>query len=105
MQDVTRFKRFDYLCSYVGLVPDTADSGDTKRTKGITHRHNYYLRTALVESSWSVVRKDPALLMKYKEYCKRMEKNKAIIRVAKHLLSRISFVLKNKKEYVTGVVA
>ena len=105
LQDVTRFKRFDYLCSYVGLVPDTADSGDTKRTKGITHRHNYYLRTALVESSWSVVRKDPALLMKYKEYCKRMEKNKAIIRVAKHLLSRISFVLKNKKEYVTGVVA
>lgn len=105
LQDVTRFKRFDYLCSYVGLVPDTSDSGDTKRTKGITHRHNYYLRTALVESSWSVVRKDPALLMKYKEYCKRMEKNKAIIRIAKHLLSRISFVLKNKREYVTGVVA
>ena len=100
LQDVTRFKRFDYLCSYVGLVPDTSDSGDTKRTKGITHRHNYYLRTALVESSWSVVRKDPALLMKYKEYCKRMEKNKAIIRIAKHLLSRISFVLKNKKEYI-----
>jgi transposase len=105
LQDVTRFKRFDYLCSYVGLVPDTADSGDTKRTKGITYRHNYYLRTALVESSWSVVRKDPALLMKYKEYCKRMEKNKAIIRVAKHLLSRINFVLKTKQEYVTGVVA
>jgi len=105
LQDVTRFKRFDYLCSYVGLVPDTSDSGDTKRTKGITHRHNYYLRTALVESSWSVVRKDPALLMKYKAYCTRMEKNKAIIRVAKHLLSRINFVLKNKKEYVTGVVA
>jgi len=104
LQDVRRFKRFDHLCSYVGLVPDTADSGETKRTKGITHRHNRYLRTALVESSWSVVRKDPALLMKYKQYCKRMEKNKAIIRIAKHLLSRISFVLKNKKEYVTGVV-
>lgn len=105
LQDVTRFKRFDYLCSYVGLVPDTSDSGDTRRTKGITHRHNYYLRTALVESSWSVVRKDPALLMKYKDYCRRMEKNKAIIRIAKHLLSRINFVLKNKKEYVIGVVA
>jgi transposase len=48
MQDVNRFKRFDYLCSYVGLVPDTSDSGETKRTKGITHRHNQYLRTALV---------------------------------------------------------
>jgi transposase len=105
LQDVTRFKRFDYLCSYVGLVPDTSDSGDTKRTKGITNRHNYYLRTALVESSWSVVRRDPALLMKYKEYCKRMEKNKAIVRIAKHLLSRINFVLRYKKEYAIGVLA
>jgi transposase len=105
LQDISRFKRFDHLCSYVGLVPNTSDSGDTKRTKGITNRSNYYLRTALVESSWSVVRKDPALLMKYKAYCRKMEKNKAIIRVAKHLLSRINFVLKNKKEYVTGVVA
>lgn len=105
LQDITRFKRFDYLCSYVGLVPDTSDSGDTKRTKGITHRHNYYLRTALVESSWAVIRKDPALLMMYKKYCNRMDKNKAIIRIAKHLLSRINYVLKTKKEYVTGVVA
>lgn len=51
LQDVTRFKHFDHLCSYVGLVPDTSDSGETKRTKGITDRSNYYLRTALVESS------------------------------------------------------
>ncbi len=105
LQDVSRFKHFDNLCSYVGLVPNTSDSGETKKSKGITNRSNHYLRTALVESSWSVVRKDPALLMKYKAYCRKMEKNKAIIRVAKHLLSRINYVLKNKKEYVTGVVA
>jgi transposase len=105
LQDITRFKRFDNLCSYVGLVPDTSDSGDTKVSKGITVRSNYDLRVALVESSWVVIRKDPAMLMKYKEYCKRMDKNKAIIRVAKHLLSRINYVLKNRKEYVSGVVA
>lgn len=74
LQDVSRFKSFDHLCSYVGLVPDTSDSGETKRTRGITNRSNNYLRPALVESSWSVVRKDPALLMKYKKYCRRMEK-------------------------------
>jgi len=105
LQDIKRFKRFDNLCSYVGLVPNTHDSGETKKSKGITNRCNYYLRTALVESSWSVVRKDPALLMKYKGYCRTMDKNKAIIRIAKHLLSRINYVLKNEKEYVTGVVA
>lgn len=105
LQDVTRFKRFDNLCSYVGLIPDTSDSGDTKISRGITVRSNYNLREALVESSWVVIRKDPAMLMKYKEYCKRMDKNKAIIRISKHLLSRINYVLKNKKEYVPGVVA
>jgi transposase len=104
LQDVSRFKDFDHLCSYVGLVPNTSDSGETKIAKGITNRSNYYLRTALVESSWSVIRKDPALLMKYKTYCRKMEKNKAIIRVAKHLLSRVNYVLKNKKEYVIAVV-
>jgi len=105
LQEINRFKDFDHLCSYTGLVPDTSDSGETKRTKGITNRSNYNLRTALVESSWSVIRKDPSMLMMYKRYCRRMEKNKAIIRIAKHLLSRIKYVLKNKKEYVTGVVA
>jgi transposase len=105
LQDVSRFKSFDHLCSYAGLVPDTGDSGETKRTKGITNRSNNYLRPALVESSWNVVRKDPALLMKYKKYCRRMEKNKAIVRVAKHLLSRVNYVLKNKTEYESGVVA
>ena len=105
LQDINRFKRFDNLCSYVGLVPDTSDSGDTKISKGITVRRNNFLRVSLVESSWTVIRKDPAMLMKYKEYCKRMDKNKAIIRVAKHLLSRISYVLKTKQEYVPGIVA
>lgn len=105
LQEVSRFKHLDHLYSYAGLVPDTSDSGDNKITKGITNRSNHYLRTALVESSWSVIRKDPALLMKYKGYCRKMEKNKAIIRIAKHLLSRINYVLKNKKEYVTAVVA
>jgi transposase len=104
LQEVSRFKHLDHLCSYAGLVPDTADSGESKINKGITNRNNHYLRTALVESSWSVIRKDPALLMKYKGYCRKMEKNKAIIRIAKHLLSRINYVLKTKKEYVTCVV-
>ena len=99
LQDITRFKHLDQLYSYAGLVPDTNDSGEKQRTRGITIRTNQYLRSALVESSWAVIRKDPALLMKYKDYSKRMNGNKAIVRIAKHLLARINFVLKNKKQY------
>ncbi len=105
LQDIFRFKTFDKLCSYVGLVPDTADSGDIRRNKGLTHRRNTYLREALIESSWVLVKKDPAMLMKYKDYCKRMHKNKAIIKIARHLLARINFVLRNNTTYVSGLVA
>lgn len=104
LQDVSRFKGADQLKSYVGLVPDTSDSGERKTSKGITKRRNNHLRTALVEASWTVIRKDPAMLMLYKDYCKRMDKNKAIVRIAKHLLARIYFVLKNKQPYVIGIV-
>lgn len=102
LQDIKRFRLLEQLNSYAGLVPDSADSGETKRDKGITRRSNTYLRSALVESSWIIIRKDPALLMKYKEYCKKMDRNKAIIRVARHLLARIRFVLMNRQPYNTG---
>lgn len=104
LQDIRRFPHFDKLCSYAGFIPDSGDSGEKKRPQGITHRHNAYLRQALVEAAWMVIRKDPAMLMKYKGYCQKMDRNKAIIRMAKHLLARIRYVLLNQKEYVAGVV-
>ena len=104
LQDISRFKTFDNLASYVGLVPDTGDSGNTKKNKGLTHRRNIYLRDALIESSWMLIKKDPAMLMKYKDYCKRMHKNKAIVKIARHLLARINHVLKNKTPYVSGLL-
>jgi transposase len=105
LQDIFRFKTFDHLCSYVGLIPDTDDSGETKRNKGLTHRRNTFLREALIESSWVLVKKDPAMLMKYKDYCKRMHKNKAIIKITRHLLARINYVLRKQTAYVSGLLA
>lgn len=104
LQDIHRFREIDQLYSYTGLIPDTSDSGDRKVSNGITKRRNHFLRTAIVESSWVVIRKDPAMLLLYKKYCRRMEKNKAIIRIAKHLLARVAYVLRNKKDYVTEVL-
>jgi transposase len=72
------------------LVPNTHDSGESKKTKGNTERSNHYLRTALVESSWSVVRKDPALLMKYKACCRQVEKKQS------HHKDSKTFIMKNK---------
>lgn len=102
--EVKRFKNLDKLCNYVGLTPNIYSSDETVYIKGITHRCNHILREALIESAWCAVRKDPALLMAYKEYIKRMNYNKAIIKIAKKLLNRIRYVLLHQTSYVTGVV-
>jgi transposase len=43
-------------------------------------------------------------LLYYKEQLKRMKAQKAIIKVTRKLLSRIRYVLMNKKEYELGIV-
>jgi|SRR5215210_609652 len=105
IQDISRFKTLDHLCSYAGIVPDSDSSGDKEIITGITHRSNNYLREAIIESSWVIVRKDPAMLMLYKRYCARMNENKAIIKIARHLLNRIRFVWENQTTYEIGIAA
>jgi transposase len=102
IQEMSRFKTLDKLCGYAGIVPDLHNSGEQQSVRGITRRSNHYLRTAIVESSWVIIRKDPAMLMYYKQYCKRMHPNKAIIKIARHLLSRIQYVWLKEQPYQTG---
>jgi transposase len=102
--DITRFETFDELCSFFGLIPNCHSSGETERVGHITHRGNQYLKSILIECAWVAVRKDPALLQSYKELLPRMDGNKAIIRIARKLLSRIRHVLIKKELYQTGIV-
>lgn len=104
IEDISRFKNCDNLCSFVGIVPSTRSSGEHDAVGRITPRGHNFLQNAIIESAWVAVRIDPALTKNYGEYRKRMEANKAIIKIARKLLNRIMYVLKNKKTYVCGVV-
>ena len=104
IQDIRRFRTLDSLCDYAGFVPDISSSDDKTVVKGITSRCNEFLRQAIIEASWNLIRKDPAMLMKYNEYKMRMKSSKAIIRIGKHLLSRIRYVWNSQKEYERGIV-
>jgi transposase len=101
LETILRFSNLDKLGSYIGLVPSTNSSGEQERTGDITSRGHSILRTAIIESSWTAIRNDPVLLRSYLDYCKRMDTNKAIVRIAKKLLNRIKFVLKNKQPYAS----
>lgn len=102
---ISRFKNIDHLSSYCGLTPNCYSSGETERVTGMSRRGNSTLKAILIECSWMAIRKDPALLLYYKQLLPRMNGNKAIVKVARKLLSRIAFVLRERKEYVTGLIA
>lgn len=103
LESINRFSNIDRLCSYIGLVPSTNSSGEEDKTGEITPRGHSILRAAIIESAWTAIRHDRVLLKSYNEYCKRMDSNKAIVRIAKKLLSRVKFVLKNKQPYVCSL--
>lgn len=105
IMDVSRFPSIDHFCSYVGLVPSVHSSGEREHERGLTTRRNCFLRHLIIESAWVAIRKDPALLLCYNEYCQRMKKQEAIIRIAKKLLNRMRHVWKNDESYVFSVVA
>lgn len=102
--DIKRFRKLEHLNSYCGLTPNTHSSGGTERVTGISRMGNGIVKTILIECAWMAIRKDPALLLYYKQCIVRMAANKAIIKVCRKLLNRIRYVLLNKKEYVTGVM-
>jgi transposase len=104
LETINRFKKFDNLCSFIGLVPSTHSSGEKEQVGDITRRGHMILRSAIVESAWVAVRHDPALMRSYHEYCNRMDPNKAIIRIARKLLNRIRYVLKNQQPYEYSMV-
>jgi transposase len=99
IEDIHRFRNNDHFCSYVGLTPGTHSSGEKEIDTGITFRAHAALRETMIEAAWITVRKDPALLLAFQKYCKRMEKNKAIVRIAKKLTCRVQFVLREGKRY------
>jgi transposase len=101
---INRFKNLDELASYIGLSPGEHSSADKIYNGKMTKRGKGHIRYLLIEASWVAVRKDPALMIAYSDYKKKMIAQKAIIKIARKLLNRIRFVLRNKQRYVISVV-
>jgi transposase len=102
--DINRFEQLDDLCNYVGLVPKMYGSGEKMQVGEMIKRGRKELKIMLIEASWDAIKKDPALMLKFNELSKKMHKNKAIVRIARKMLSRMRFVLQNQQRYELGVV-
>ncbi|SEO21013.1 Transposase [bacterium A37T11] len=102
--DIKRFKTLDELCYYVGLVPSMHGSGERMQVGKLINRGRKELKVTLIEVAWDAIGQDPALMAAFNELAKRMNRNKAIIRIARKILNRIRYVLINRTKYELGVM-
>ena len=102
--DIRRFSSFRNLNSYVGFYPMEHSTSDKEHKGGIMIRHNKHLRKLLVEDAWVAMRHDPALTLAFNQWSVRMTGKRAIVKVARKLLSRIRYVLINETVYTKGIV-
>lgn len=91
--DIKRFRSYESFHSFIGLVPSTANSANTEKIRGVTKRANRRLRNIFIEASWVAIKYDTDLHHYYHELKQRMKGNKAIIRVAKKLATKVRYNL------------
>lgn len=102
--DIDRFESFKKFNGYIGLKPTSHSSGDRDLRGRLTYRSHSSLRSTLIECAWVSIRKDPALSLCYEQLTQRMTGKRAIVKIARKLLSRIYHVLKHREPYVLSVV-
>ena len=101
--DVRRFRHAEQIAAYVGLTPSQYSSAEHIRMGRITGIGKNALRALLVEASWVLVSKDPAMAKIYDRIKIRAGGKRAIVAVARHLLIRIRRVLWDRTPYVIGL--
>jgi len=97
--NVERFKRAEQIAAYVGLTPSQYSSGDKVRMGHITKIGKPHLRSALIEASWQLIRKDDRIGKTYDRISRRSGGKRAIVGVARRLLLCLRRMLLDSKTY------
>lgn len=104
LRDMRRFKRAECLSAYVGLTPSQHSSGERVRLGRITRQGLPNVRSLLVEASWTLIKKDPALAEKYASIKHRSGSKRAIVAIARRLILRMRRLLLDGVPYQLGVI-
>ena len=92
--DMTPFANSKRLCCWAGLTPGNNESAGKKKSVRIT-RAGIYLKPALVQVAHAAVKSDksPYYKQKYERIMKRRGKKRAIIAIARMILTAIYQIL------------
>ncbi|MBA9088453.1 transposase [Fontibacillus solani] len=89
-----------HLCSWAGLTPSN-DQSAGKRKSVLISRAGVYIKPLLVQCATAVVKseKHPEIRNRYLQLKRRRGHKRAIIAIARMLLTAIYHILKNKQPY------
>ena len=99
LDDVDRFPDSKHACAYLGLVPWLDESADVTHLGHITKKGDKWLRRNLVECARVAGRKDPHLREFYASLSHKRGERKALIAVARKLVSYAYWMLKRNVTY------
>jgi transposase len=104
--DMNRFKRKESFSNFTGLVPSEYSTGEQERKGHITKQGNRQVRGWLIESAWTAIRRDTALLDKYMRVYKSSGSKKiAIVAVARKLAVRLRTLMITGQTYQIGLMS
>lgn len=96
-----RFPNERTFAHYLGLIPTCHDSGEKKSPGVMTFRGNKPLGPMIIEAAWIAIRKDYGLTHAYGSYIRQhMEKQQAIVKIARKMSNIIFAVMKTGRKYV-----
>ena len=98
--DMSQFANSKRLCCWAGLTPGNNESAGKKKSVRIT-RAGVYLKPALVQVAHAVVKSDksPYYRIKYEQISKRRGKKRAIIAIARMILTAIFHMFVTGEEF------
>ncbi|MEA4807511.1 IS110 family transposase [Acetobacterium wieringae] len=98
--DMDVFPTAKHLCSWAGLTPTNNESAGKKKSVRIS-RAGCYLKPLLVQCAITVVKseKHPEIRNRYLKIKKRRGHKRAIIAIARMLLTAVYMILKKKEPY------
>ena len=97
--DVSRFKSVKAVCAYVGLVPAVRQSDNKRKDLPITKTGSPLMRWALVEAAWRAVRLSASWRRIFEGIRKRAGAKRAIVAVARRLLTVMAAMLRDGTNY------
>lgn len=97
--DVRRFRSAKRVVAYAGLAPGQRESAGRRRELGITKRGSALLRWVVVEAAWRLVRASPRWQRIFEALHKRRGKKKAIVAIARRLLTVMVALLRSGQRY------